>query len=80
VAVGRGIVRPRDLDQEQRRRHRNVLDSDVRRICYALADLGAVEVTDTETIADDHGYQRELGGRVALTPLGVAAVHELAGR
>lgn len=66
-----------DLDEEQLRRHRDVLDSDVRRICRALADLGAVEVTDVQTIPDVHGYERELGGRVELAPLGVAAVQEL---
>lgn len=69
-----------DLDRAGLQRHRDMLDRDVRRICRVLAGLGAVEVTDVETIRDVHGYEQEHGGWVALTPLGAAAVRELAGQ
>jgi hypothetical protein len=63
-----------DLDAEQLRRHREHLDRDVRRICQTFADLGAVELTDVQTVTTIHGHEQEHGGRVALTPLGAAAV------
>ena len=69
-----------DFDQEQLQRHRDVFDRDVRRICHALAKLGAVEVTGVERSTDAYGYRVEHGGHVALAPLGAAAVHELAER
>jgi hypothetical protein len=69
-----------DLDAEQLRRHREHLDRDVRSICQTFADLGAVEVTDVQTVTSLHGHEQEHGGRVGLTPLGTAAVRELTTR
>lgn len=69
-----------DLDTEQRRRHREHLDHDVRRICRTFAHLGAVEVSDVQTVTTIHGHEQEHGGRVALSPLGASAVHLLTRR
>ncbi|MPZ74642.1 MAG: hypothetical protein GEU74_15725 [Nitriliruptorales bacterium] len=69
-----------DLDAEQLRRHREHLDHDVRHVCNAFADLGAVVVTDVETVTTVYGHEQEHGGMVALTPLGAAAVLELTGQ
>jgi hypothetical protein len=66
-----------DLDAEERRRHREHLEDDVRRICAAFAALGAIELTDVETVTTIHGFEREHGGRVALTALGAQAVRVL---
>lgn len=66
-----------DLDAEQLRRHREHLDRDVRDICQTFADLGAVEVTDVQTVTTIYGHEQQHGGRVALTPLGASAVHPL---
>ncbi len=68
------------LDAEQLRRDREHLDRDLRRICQTFADLGAVEVTDVQTVTTVHGFEQEHGGRVVLTPLGAAAVRELTTR
>ncbi len=66
-----------DFDSEQLRRHRDHLDRDVRLICQTFADLGAVEVSEVETVTSVHGHEQEHGGRVTLTPLGAAAVRQL---
>jgi hypothetical protein len=66
-----------DLRAEQRRWHRERLEHDVRRICRTFADLGAITLTDVETVTTIHGVEQEHGGRVALTALGATAVHGL---
>ncbi|MFD1504821.1 plasmid pRiA4b ORF-3 family protein [Georgenia yuyongxinii] len=69
-----------DLDEEGLRRHRDLLDRDVRSICQALADLRVVEVTDVVTTTDAYGFTVERGGEVAVTALGAAAVPDLVAR
>ncbi len=58
-------------------RHRDHLGRDVRHICAAFADLGALRLEGVETVADEWGYNHERGGSVQLTPLGAAGVHRL---
>ncbi|KAE8765021.1 plasmid pRiA4b ORF-3 family protein [Georgenia thermotolerans] len=67
-----------DLGEEDMRRHRRLLDADVRHICRALADLGAVEVTGVEKATDAYGLAVEQGGVVTAAPLAAAAVPDLA--
>lgn len=71
---------PAGVEPDQLRRHRDDLERDVRRLCQACADPGAIEVTDVETVTTAHGHEREHGGRVALTPLGAAAMQRLTQR
>lgn len=68
------------LDEEELRRHRHLLDQNVRSICQVLADVGAVEITGVEATTDKYGITRESGGEVAATPLAAAAVPDLAAR
>ncbi|GAA1643567.1 hypothetical protein [Georgenia ruanii] len=67
-----------DLEEEHLRGHRRLLDSDVRHICRALAELGAVEVTGVERTTDAYGLPVERGGAVTAAPLAAAAVPDLA--
>jgi hypothetical protein len=66
-----------DLNDEQLDRHRGWLEGDVRRICAALEELGAVTVTDVEVVRGEHGTTQRRGGLVDLTPLGAAAARRV---
>ena len=50
-----------ELDEESQRRHRLLLDRDVRHVFRVLADLGAVEVTGVERVTDAYGSPVERG-------------------
>jgi hypothetical protein len=66
-----------DLGEEQLDGHRRWLEHDVRRVCAALEELGAVTVTNVEAVRGEHGITDERGGLVDLTPLGAAGARGL---